>query len=259
MSRFDAAAVARMERMYGSAEMAGQRRRCRELLGIKPGERGLEIGCGVGHLACEMAHEAGAGGAIVAVDSSADMVSATRERAQREQLAGRIDVYVNDAIALEFPPDAFDFVVAVQVYLYVKDIERALAEAARVLRPGGRLVIVDTDWDSCVWRSSDRDRHRRVIEARLREFSQPHLPPLLPGLLASAGLRVETVEAYPVINLRYDPESFSGAMVDVVARAAAQNGVDGVEAQNWAADLKSRTRDGEYFFSVNRYLFVARK
>ena len=45
--------------------------------------------------------------------------------------------------------------VATQVYEYVEEIERALAEACRVLRPGERLAMLDTDWGSIVWHSPD--------------------------------------------------------------------------------------------------------
>jgi len=166
---------------------------------------------------------------------------------------------VGDAARLELPPASLDFAVAVQVYLYVQEVERALAEAARALKPGGRLVIVDTDWDSCVWLTSDRTRGARVLEAWASQFAQPHLPPLLPRLLASAGLRVEAVEAFPVLNLRYEPDSFSGGIIDMMPRVVSSLGIDPTEAEAWAADLRGRTGDGDYFFSVNRYLFRARR
>ena len=64
---------------------------------------------------------------------------------------------------LPFPDGAFDAAVCTQVYEYVEDMPLALREAARVLRPGGRLVVLDTDWDSIVWRSSDDARMARVL------------------------------------------------------------------------------------------------
>src|SRR5882672_7627570 len=254
MSKFDGAGVARIERMYSSPAIVEQRARTRAALAIRPGERGLDIGCGPGFLLCEMAREVGPRGLIVALDASADMVEAARQRTQREDVAGRVELRVGDATRLELPPASLDFAAAVQVYLYVKEIERALAEVARVLKPGGRLVIVDTDWVSCVWLTSNRERHRRVMEARLREFVEPHLPPLLPRLLAGAGLELEAVESYPLLNLRYEQESFSGGLIDAVPGIVGRLGFDRAEAEAWAADLKARTGEGEYFFSLNRYL-----
>ena len=57
----------------------------------------------------------------------------------------------------------------------------ALAEAWRVLRPGGRLLVLDTDWDSIVWRSGDHDRMRRVLAAWDRHLADPYLPRRLTG------------------------------------------------------------------------------
>lgn len=259
MSKFDVANVARMERMYASGPIAEQRARTRAALALSAGERGLEVGCGIGFLACEMAREVGANGRVIGLDNSPDMVAAARERAERENLSDRLEFVVGDAAQLDFPSAAFDFVVAVQVYLYVTEIERALAEAARVIRPGGRLVIVDTDWDSCVWLTADRERHRRVLKARLREFGQPHLPPVLPRLLRQTGLDLVTVEVHPILNLRYENHSFSAGLMEATPKIVTKFGIAPAEADAWVNDLKSRTSDGDYFFSLNRYLFLARR
>ena len=257
MSKFDGAGVQRLERMYGSPAIAEQRSRTRAALAIRPGERGLDIGCGPGFLLCEMAEQADT--RLQGIDASADMVAAARRRIDGKNLSGKIDVAVGDAAHLDLPSSSFDFAVAVQVYLYVKEIERALSEAARVLKPGGRLVVVDTDWDSCVWLTSDRERHRRMIDAWARQFAQPHLPPVLPRLLAAAGLEVESVESFPVLNPRYDADSFSAGIIESLPAAVSRQGIDPTEAEAWAADLRARTGAGEYFFSVNRYLFRGRR
>src|SRR5947207_4304192 len=105
MSKFDAANVARMERMYASPQIAAQRARTRAALALREGERGLDVGCGIGFLACEMAREVGATGRVSGVDSSADMVDASRDRARREGLLDRMDFAVGDAVRLDFPAE----------------------------------------------------------------------------------------------------------------------------------------------------------
>jgi arsenite methyltransferase len=259
MSKFDAENVARMESMYASAPIAEQRAKTRAALALSAGEHGLEVGCGIGFLACEMAREVAPGGHVIGVDNSPDMIAAARARAEREGLSGSLEFIVGDAARLDFPSDKFDFVVAVQVYLYVAEIARALAEAARVLKPGGRLIVVDTDWDSCVWLTGDRARHRRVLEARLGELSQPHLPPLLPALLRQAGLDLTTVEVHPILNRRYESNSFGAGLIEATPRIVTKFGIDPAEAEAWVNDLRSRVAEDDYFFSLNRYLFLARK
>ena len=259
-TRFGAREAARLETIYASPTIVAQRARTRAALGARPGERGLDVGCGPAFLACELGHEVGPTGRIVGLDESPEMLEAARARIAREGLTDRVEVRPGDAARLDFPAASFDFVTVVQVYLYVADVEGALAEAARVLRPGGRLAVVDTDWDSCVWLTADRDRHRRVMEGRVAHFAQAHLPPRLPGLLARAGLRLSHVEAIPVLELGGGPDTFSGGLIAPTADLAVRHGLPREEAEAWKADLLARARaaeDGEYFFSLTRYLFVA--
>jgi arsenite methyltransferase len=66
---------------------------------------------------------------------------------------------------LPYPHRAFDAAVSTQVYEYVADVATAPAELRRLLRPGGRALVLDTEWDSVVWHVADRDRHRRIMAA----------------------------------------------------------------------------------------------
>jgi SAM-dependent methyltransferase len=259
-TKFGARDVARIEALYTAPAIAAQRARTRAVLGVRSGERGLDVGCGPAFLACELAREVGMSGRIVGVDESPEMLEAARARIAREGLGNRVEVRPGDASRLDAPSGAFDFVTAVQVYLYVADVEAALAEAARVLRPGGRLAVVDTDWDSCVWLTADRERHRRVMEGRLEHFAQPHLPARLPGLLARAGFRLAHAEAIPLLELGGGAGTFSGGLIAPTADLAVRHGIPRAEAEAWKADLLARAEPGghgEYFFSLSRFLFVA--
>ena len=92
--------------------------------------RVLEVGCGWGELAARVAAETGA--EIVAVDVSPRMVELARERG--------IDARVGDVQQLAFADGEFDCALAAWMLYHVADLDRGLAELARVLRPGGRLV-----------------------------------------------------------------------------------------------------------------------
>jgi len=97
----------------------------------------LEVGCGEGELAERLGRETDA--RVVAIDQSARMV----------ELAGRrgVDARVGRAEALEFEDGSFDCVVAAWMLYHVEELDRALSEFVRVLRPGGRAVVVTNGRD----------------------------------------------------------------------------------------------------------------
>jgi ubiquinone/menaquinone biosynthesis C-methylase UbiE len=257
-TRFDAAVAARLDKLYASPQMFAQRTAFRRALAARPGEQGLDIGAGLGHLSCELAAEVAADGRIVAVDSSPDMIAATRRRVDSLGLSSLVETRPSDAVALDLADESFDFAVAVQVYSYVEDVALAVREAARVLRRGGRLAVLETDWDLCTYESSDREVTRRMLDGSSR-FAHPHLPTRLHRLFRHAGLALERCEAFPVVETRYDPDSFGAGLVDITRDAAVRRGVPTAEADAWAADIRARSSDGEYFFCANRFIFVGTK
>lgn len=95
-------------------------------------QRVLEVGCGPGEAAERIGREFAAD--VVALDLSEHMVRLARERG--------VDARVGDVQTLPFANDEFDCVLAAWMLYHVPDIDRALGEIARVLRPGGRLVAV---------------------------------------------------------------------------------------------------------------------
>ncbi len=249
-----------LERTYSTADVVEQRARIRAKVAPKRGEHGLDIGCGPGLLSCELARDVGPSGRVVGIDTSSDMVVVSAERARRSALAGRTEFAVGDAVELHFPAQNFDFATAVQVYEYVADLPRALSEAYRVLKPGGLLVVMDSDWDSCVWQADDADRHARVLRAWEAHFVHPHLPALLPRLLGHAGFAVKSLSVVPIVNLHPDDTTYSGSMIDVIARFVSRKaGITEDVAQAWADDVRGQDLHGRYFFSLSRFLFVAER
>lgn len=108
----------------------------RDLLGPVQGLRILDVGCGDGTLAASLSL---AGAHVIGLDSDREMLDAARARIAK----GGLDVALvwGDANALPLADASFDAVVAVTVLCFIEDDARVVSEMARVLRPGGRLVL----------------------------------------------------------------------------------------------------------------------
>ncbi len=260
MITFDAKKIANLDRVYSSPQIIEQRVRLRAAIAALPGERGLDVGCGAGHLVCELAAEVGAAGRITGIDASADAVQACLDRVARDGLQEIVAIRQCDAAVLNFPDASFDFVTASQAYCYVPDIAGAMREVARVLRPAGRLLLLDTDWDACVWKSADDARMRRLLAARAAaQFAHADLPRKLHALIAAAGLRLDAVTAVPIIETRFDPDSWVAGLIDTVRGGARKGGIDAGEIKDWEEDMRSRSAEGDWFFCLNRLIFSAAK
>lgn len=127
-----------------------------QALGVRPGERVLDAGCGTGGLALRLAREAGA--RVTGVTISRYEVRLARERARDGPGAPDVEFLLGDFAHLPFPDASFDAVVALESLQNAHDLDQVTAELRRVLRPGGRLTLADLS------RESDTER------ARLKRF-----------------------------------------------------------------------------------------
>jgi ubiquinone/menaquinone biosynthesis C-methylase UbiE len=255
---YDRAASARLERAYMTADVGAQREAVRRSLAAEAGEWILDLGSGPGLLACELAAEVGAGGRITAVDISAEMNSLASRRIEAAGLTGRIEVVMGDARSLAFQDARFDAAVSTQVLEYLEDVDAALRELRRVVRPGGRLILLDTDWDTLIWSSDDRSRTERILEVWSNHAPQKDLPRTLAHRLRGCGFAVSAVAVVPLLNLSYNDGAYSHNLAALIADFVRRNrAITDREVEGWLEELSFLDRDGRYFFSLNRYLFEA--
>jgi arsenite methyltransferase len=259
-SVFDEDASRKLEAAYLTPDVIGQRQETLRALALQPSERVLDIGAGPGLLVADMARLVGPSGHVTGLEISDSMLALGRARCADPGIRERVNFVKADAVALPFTDAAFDVAVSTQVYEYIADLKAAFAELHRVLRVGGRALILDTDWDSIVWNASNEQRMQRLLAAWMERFADPHLPRSLARWLQDAGFQIDRRQVLVLFNPEYDPNTFSVTNGQIMADFAVdRQRMTRDEAEAWIDDLSHLGREGRYFFSLNRYLFLATK
>jgi ubiquinone/menaquinone biosynthesis C-methylase UbiE len=123
------------------------RRRLRDVLAPRAGERILEIGPGTGYYTLDLARWVAPGGRVDIFDLQQEMLDHTMRRVRKTGLAVPVCPQQGDARALPYPDASFDAAVMVTVLGEIPDQRAALAEVRRVLKPSGRLVVGEIAFD----------------------------------------------------------------------------------------------------------------
>lgn len=253
---YDDAAAERLEAVYLGPDVVAQREDTLSRLAIEPGEHVLDIGSGPGFLAETLAQATGPTGRVLGVDISSEMV----ERAAARSKHSHLSYEVADATKLSAPDNSFDVVVSTQVAEYVPDIRGFCSEVCRVLKPGGRGLVLATDWDAVCWHSEHPQRMERVLLAFAPHCADSRLPRTLGARLRAAGLVISELSYFPILNLDRYEGCYSGGIVPfIVAYVSGQGTLSDEELAQWASEQDDLDARGEYFFSTGRFCFSVRK
>lgn len=253
---FDPEMSARLEKQYTRPAMVIRRAHALALAAPKLGEDALDVGSGPGFLTADLAAGVGEGGSVLGIDQSDAMLAlATRRCAAWPQ----VRIEAGDAVDLGGAASRFDLVVSTQVLEYVADVDRALAEIARVLRPGGRAVLLATDWRSLAWHSSDDERMQRMLSAWEEHLAHPALPRTLGKRLEDRGLSLDRIERHSIIERADDRTGYSSMLIGgIAAFAPGRREISEADATAWAEDQEALRASGAFHFSLGQYFFCAR-
>jgi ubiquinone/menaquinone biosynthesis C-methylase UbiE len=168
-----------------------------DLLDLRLGEHVLDVGCGTGDDAREIAGLVGATGRVVGIDSSEVMVTEAKRRVPTS--VGHLEFRTGDARKLDFPDSSFDAVRTDRVLIWVPEVENVLSEIFRVLRPGGRLVTSELDAEAYFADSPMVEFSREVfaVLAQTGGVANSRLGRQLLRLVTQAGFR--NVKSIPQI------------------------------------------------------------
>ncbi|MBT8437901.1 MAG: methyltransferase domain-containing protein [Gammaproteobacteria bacterium] len=257
METYDKKAAELIERSYQTPEIVNQRLRTVAALALVSGESVLDAGCGTGLLLELEALAVGSGGRAEGVDFSEDMLAHARARCGGFE---QVKLQQGSVENMPFEDASFDALSCTQTLLYVKDMDQALKEFYRLLKPRGRIAIIETDWSGAIINSEDQDVTRKILDALSDAVINPNLPRRLRPMLGKVGFSALRVEAIPVLNASYSKSSFSANMLQNYAATARRSGaISDAQADAWLAGIERLIQKGEYFFCVNRFLFTAIK
>ncbi|WP_026790849.1 methyltransferase domain-containing protein [Pleomorphomonas oryzae] len=236
-----------------------------ELCEIKSGNHVLDLGCGIGRSLAAMLDAVGGEGKVVALDRMARSLADVASRFDREINDARLEVVQADVLATPFRDGQFDVVLCQNVVECVNEREALVAEAKRILRPGGRLLLGHHDFDGIILASEDRDLTRRLVHGfadhkqAWQDAAEGRMGRLLPGLVANAGFASVELEAKLFVDFDLSPGSYAGDYVRWLADLAPELGISDEDVAHWAGRLAADVAEGRFFFALPWIGAVCRK
>jgi ubiquinone/menaquinone biosynthesis C-methylase UbiE len=237
------------------AEVQRYKQRTFAILDPRDGNEIIDIGCGLGDDACELARHVGPTGRVIGVDSSAAMIAAARER---QDASLPVEFFVGNAYALEFADSSFDRCRAERVFHHLTDPERGLAELVRVARTGGRVFVSEPDYGTFFVDAPDQALTRRILDVRCDMIASPWFARCLPRLLRGLGVTDVEVVAQ-VLVLPYTTANRMMGLETAVVAAVARGAISEDAGAGWLTQLAAADGNGDFFAGGTMFLVAGRK
>lgn len=222
--------------------MVALRERGYELLRLKADATVLDVGCGAGRAVAELAER---GARAIGVDLDPAMVAAARRRFPQA------DIRAADATELPLADGAAHGYRADKVLHTLPEPDAALAEARRVLAPGGRIVLAGQDWDTLVIDSGLGELTRRIITARADTIPHPRIARAYRNLLLDNGFTDVTLEVHTTVLT----DASTRSLLTPHATTARDTGtITTAEAEQWLAEQDDRAATGRLMLAVPMFL-----
>jgi SAM-dependent methyltransferase len=238
---------AALERAELLPHLIALRERSYELLHARPGDWIVDVGCGTGNVVSELTERSLK---VTGVDVSEQMVMRARNRFPA------CEFWLAAAESLPFSDHSVQGYRAERTYEHIVDPSAALAEARRVLAPGGRLVLVCAAGGMWAVDSEDQALNDTILRALPESVANPWMGQRSRALLLDAGFIDVGVEVQTVVFTRFD---HAGGLRSAARKAVANGAVSSDEADGWLADLRRRDALGRFLFAAPFFLTAARQ
>jgi len=221
-----------------------------DIIDPRSGEYLLEVGCGSGVLCRLIAPRLQPGGRMIGVDISPEFLMEALKFASQAGAPKRLTFETGMAEALPFAEASFDGAFAARLLLHASDPEVALDELVRVVRPGGRVAVMDWDFGTVSVDHPNRELTRRLLEWRNDHRGGNNWSGRqLWRRMVAAGLQNLSVHPWVSVALT-ELDGFTQSLWRAAQAALEGGAISPAEHDAWVADLKTSLGEGTFFASV---------
>jgi ubiquinone/menaquinone biosynthesis C-methylase UbiE len=218
---------------------------------IAPGQTVLDYGCGPGWLAIELARRVSPSGHVHAADVNQDFLERAAAHVAAEGMRDRVTFHHIGGEAIPLADRALDRVVTKNVLEYVTDLHATLVEMHRVLKPGGRLHVVDSDWGMLAVEPLGAEAIGELFAAASIAYRTPLIGRKLHGAMKGSGFVDVKVQILASADTR---GHFSPIVFNMASYARASGRMDPGKIDRLLEALKRSLQDGTYLLVLPQFL-----
>lgn len=223
-----------------------------DLLGIAPRQTVLEFGCGGGYDVFEMAKLVGESGKVYGVDIDKETI----EYVKTINTFSNVSFEQNLSETLRFEANTFDRIRAERVLQHVPNAEHTLEDLVRVLKPNGKIGIIETDWESLCFFSTLPEIEKKIVKFITQVVSANALVARKVGsLFVKQGLTVkQSITSYNMYE--YEKADAFIVLNSIIEKAVAMNYLTTEEQEEWLSVSQKRNQKGLFVMQLNFLIIV---
>jgi ubiquinone/menaquinone biosynthesis C-methylase UbiE len=240
-----------LDKVAAQGQMAAIKRRITEALALRPGDVVLDAGCGTGDDTRAMSALVAPGGRAVGVDDHEPILAEARSRAAGSDLP--VEFVLGDVERLPFADGTFSACRSERMFQHTGDPLQAMRELARVTRPGGQVIVFDTDWETELVDAADVATTRAIIQAHCDSLRHGWIGRQLAGLMRQAGLGEIVVQPNTLMTTDGHEAMELFQWQPFAERALRAGTITREQSDTWFADILRRHSEGRFFAAVTQF------